>query len=108
LIDAGIAGGAGDLEVLLDVVDPTNGQPWTGADWNLVGSLTDTYVVPLGGGTKIPLVVNSMSTAGSIEFVILTGLAAGVYTIVVGGRELGIRTNAGDWLGTFAANATVS
>lgn len=99
--------GPGILTVTAVPINPTTGIAWVDGGWGATGLPSDAYVVELGGAV-FPLVINTVSDQGLIDFNGLTGLAAGFARVIFAARDQSVRHEYGGWFGTGYNSAVVS
>lgn len=92
--------GAGTLDIVLQIIDPTNGNNWTGADWVQTGRPTNAKVVDINGVVH-EMTILAVGASGSVVFDTVTGLPAGIAIFLVTPLDAAVRAVDGAWTGGY-------
>ena len=107
MYESNIVGGAGTLDIAMQLVNPSDGQNWTGVAWFNTGQASDSRFIDFNG-TVHPLAFNFVDASGYLEYTQLTGLPAGNGLVLLSPMDPAVRSPFGDWIDGHYKQVTIS
>ena len=107
MYESSILAGSGTLDIAMQLVNPSDGQNWTGVAWINTGQASDSKFIDVNG-TVHPLAFDIVDPSGYVEYTQLTGLPAGGGLVLLSPLDPAVRSVFGDWIGGFYKDVTIN